>query len=117
MGAAGETGGKGNNANSVVRFDGGGAAGSWFGTGGGGGGAGGNGGRGGAGGNVTINGGAVTVTGGRFTLNRSGKTVDVTRPARGGAGGIGGAGGDGRCPCKFICQSAGRPLGYKGRYW
>ena len=48
---------------------------------------------------MTINGGAVTVTGGRFTLNRSGKTVDVI-PASigGGTGGIGGAGGDGGAP-------------------
>lgn len=99
MGAAGEAGAKGNNAYSYVRFEGGGAAGGWFGTGGGGGGAGGNGGRGGNGGDVTINGGAVTVTGGRFTLNRNKKTVDVI-PASigGGAGGIGGNGGDGGSP-------------------
>ena len=115
MGAAGEAGAKGNNANSVVRFDGGGAAGSWFGTGGGGGGAGGNGGRGGSGGDVTINGGAVTVTGGRFTLNRSGKTVDVI-PASigGGAGGIGGNGGDGGSPANSSTNQPGDRWGTKG---
>ena len=115
MGAAGEAGANGNNANSVVRFDGGGAAGGWFGTGGGGGGAGGNGGRGGAGGDVTINGGAVTVTGGHFTLNRSGKTVDVI-PASigGGAGGIGGAGGDGGAPANSTVNQPGDRWGTKG---
>lgn len=115
MGAAGEAGAKGNNANSVVRFDGGGAAGSWFGTGGGGGGAGGNGGRGGSGGDVTINGGAVTVTGGRFTLNRSGKTVDVI-PASigGGAGGIGGNGGAGGAPANSTVNQPGDRWGTKG---